>query len=282
MEPRRPFVKSHKQGPSHRKQRRWNNDNFVNLASELHNSGKGGRNAAQVLLLGQADASKYRCIYDPAEHQRKTGMTQLMKDEKLQGVKEQFFDGELHHHVQPARSHKATPSPGPLTPEQMLHRIEARLRRVVVKACENSMPASKVVETLEHFLVRVYSGKSDKTKSWDSILMEPPTVTHRKRDDAYITRFVFDGESPNSGFHRLLLHGLCQFHGLQANSSTLELTIQGSATSTTQARLLTATGTLSGADVRLVDYIMQRKEQMEPEGTTQLAMATAKLATLKV
>lgn len=64
-------VKSRKQGPSQRKIRRWNNDNFVNLASEI-SSGKKGRAAAAVLLKGQADAPKYRSIYNPEEHKSET------------------------------------------------------------------------------------------------------------------------------------------------------------------------------------------------------------------
>ena len=59
--------KSRKQGPSHRKIRRWNNDNFANLASEIA-SGRGQQKAAQALLLGQADAAKYRSIYNPNDH----------------------------------------------------------------------------------------------------------------------------------------------------------------------------------------------------------------------
>ena len=58
--------KSQKQGPSHRKIRMWNNENFGSLASELA-SGRGHK-AAQALLLGQADAAKYRSIYNPDDH----------------------------------------------------------------------------------------------------------------------------------------------------------------------------------------------------------------------
>jgi hypothetical protein len=219
--------KSSKQGPSHRKIRRWNNDNFVNLAAKIHN--KGGRTAAQVLLLGQADAAQYRSVYDLNEHQS-TAMAQLRQDE-LSGVREQFFEGELPHRLNTVvvayNPNKHRPK-GPLTPEHMMNRIDARLRRVVVKACENSYPASKVVHTLEAFLVRAYAGKSDTTPrdAWKELLLEPPTVTHRKRDDTYITKFLFDADSSTGGFHRLLLHGLCQFHGLGATSSSMQVVVE--------------------------------------------------------
>jgi hypothetical protein len=57
---------SRKQGPSHRKVRRWNNDNFTRLASELANIK--GTKAAEALFYGQADAHQYRSIFNPAEH----------------------------------------------------------------------------------------------------------------------------------------------------------------------------------------------------------------------
>lgn len=217
-----------------------------------------------------------------------------MDDEALRGIRDQFFEGGMVPKPKLSRDHKPTPR-GPLTPEQMLNRIDARLRRVVVKACENSFPASKVVETLESFMFRAYKGKQDKTPSWDGILFEPPTVTHRKTDDSYVARFLFDGESPNGGFHRLLLHGLCQFHGLAATSSTMEVT-PGENQEPISARLLTAVGTISGENVRLVNYIMQRKQQQQQQqaqsttttttSNSELAakveIATTTLASLKV
>lgn len=54
--------KSAKQGPSHRKLRRWNNDKFSGLAAEI------GSKAAAVWTKAQADAHLYRDIYDPKEH----------------------------------------------------------------------------------------------------------------------------------------------------------------------------------------------------------------------
>jgi hypothetical protein len=59
-------IRSQKQDlPSHRKVRRWNNDHFVDLASEI---GKNSTKAADVLRLASKDAHLYVSIYDPAEH----------------------------------------------------------------------------------------------------------------------------------------------------------------------------------------------------------------------
>lgn len=62
-----PNRKSHKQGPSHRKIRRWNNDKFSGLASELQQASRNSA-AADVLLQAQSEAHLYRAIYDPKEH----------------------------------------------------------------------------------------------------------------------------------------------------------------------------------------------------------------------
>lgn len=261
-------MKSQKQGPSHRKVRRWNNDNFVNLAAEINSGNKGGR-AARALMMGHSNADQYRAIIcDPEDHTSKA-MTRLREEESLKDVREKFFEGELGAKPAPAtRSSRSTLEP--TTPEEMLLRIEARLRRVVIKACENSVPASTVVEHVEAFLLRAHRGKKwtdDEEDWWKELLVEPPSVTHRKRDDSYITRFLFDGDSPNGGFHRLLLHGLCQFHGLRATSSSMEVTIDKAdgTRGPVQARLLMATGTVAEAfkKVKLVEYIMLRKELKE-------------------
>jgi hypothetical protein len=69
--------KSRKQGLSHRKARRWNNDNFVRLANEIANSSRRGHIAAEVLLRGQEDAHLYRDVYDPKDH-RSAGMSRYV------------------------------------------------------------------------------------------------------------------------------------------------------------------------------------------------------------
>lgn len=57
--------KSLKQGYSHRKVRRWNNDNFTGLAAEIKASR--GHVAAEALLRSQEDAHLYKDMYDPTE-----------------------------------------------------------------------------------------------------------------------------------------------------------------------------------------------------------------------
>jgi len=60
--------RSGKQGPSHRKVRRWNNDRISSLADEIAKmSSSKSSKAAEVLLIAHRDAHLYRPICDPAE-----------------------------------------------------------------------------------------------------------------------------------------------------------------------------------------------------------------------
>lgn len=304
-------VKSKKQGPSHRKVRRWNNDNFVNLAAEL-SSGKGSAAAVEALLKGSAEASKHRSVLDPKQHESKA-MKQFREDGSLRLVREKFFEGLLPsdniHSSSSSSKRKVVSDTNLLTPLERFHRIETRLRRIVVKACENSYAASKVVNTLEEFLVRVHNGEKDEhsRQEWQDFLLDAPTVTatpcHTKNksnsrlqdkdgEDQGTTpcpetrtiTFLFDADSSTGGFHRLLLHGVCQFHCLRATSSTAEVNGE-------KARVLTATGTFSGANVRLVDFITERQNigsnstggMLEsPNETPADQMLATKLSALKV
>lgn len=287
-------VRSSKQGPSHRKARRWNNDNFVNLAAEL-SAGKGNTaSAVEALLKGSAEAAKHRSVLDPKSHESKA-MKQFREDKSLRLVREQFFDGSLpcDIHTSTSSSKRRVVVDDALTPIERFHRIEARLRRIVVKACENSFAASKVVNTLEQFLAQVYSGDEDmrSAEEWKEILLEPPVVTaskKKKKDDeegpstGKIIKFCFDADSSTGGFHRLLLHGVCQFHSLKATSSTSR--INGK-----KARVLTATGNFSGGNVRLVDFITERQKNASNGVDTGSSLSpshpevlTNKLSALKV
>ena len=100
-----------------------------------------------------------------------------------------------------------------------------------------------VVKTLEHFIMSTYhhhpsfSSGSDSGKKrftaptgqwWSTLLTQAPTVlstvSRREQDVATHVRvqFLFDAASPTGGFHRLLLHAVCQYHGLTAVSQMIE------------------------------------------------------------
>ena len=264
--------KSKKQGPSHRKARRKNNDNFVNLAAELTTSNGSTAAAVEALLSGSAEASKFRSILDPTQHESKS--RQQFRDDTT-GIRDRFFEGTGGGGNGTAKATTVVVVDYDLlTPLERFHRIENRLRRIVVKACENSYAASKVVNTLEDFLIRTSQGQQDNCTEdeWKEFLVEPPIVYGRSSSSSepqhkthkISVKFLFDEQSSTGGFHRLLLHGLCQYHCLRASSSTMR--ISSGSNINKKARVLIATGTMvSGVSsaIRLVDFITERQEQQK-------------------
>jgi len=113
-----------------------------------------------------------------------------------------------------------------------MRRIDPRLRQVVIKACANSYPATKVLGMFEKFIVNTFAEKKMieiEVDWWIDLLLECPavTMTSKKVDGSSVltAQFFFDAESSNAGFHRLLLHAVSQFHGLTAVSRMLEVCI---------------------------------------------------------
>ena len=195
----------------------------------------------------------------------------FLEDEKYHQLRDEFFEGNIYPPTNPTSRHSTknnsvNESTKPVTFQDMFHRIDSRLRRIVIKACLNSAPASKVIDTMELFLVHAYtagkmSPKMGPTETWDGILLEPPTLTHRKQDDMTICQFFFDPKnSTTGGFYRLLLHSLCQFHGLKAISSTLKMVFENQPA---EARVLTSSGFLSGADIKLVESVMKHQQEQK-------------------
>lgn len=225
-----------------------------------------------------------------------------MENDELKGLRHRFFEGELPMREIPKEPTRRSCSRRPLTAAGMLGRVDGRLRRVVVKSCTNSYAAAKVVETFESFLVATFGGenKMDTTLSleeewWRSLLLQEPTVTHQKEDNdnnKIVARFLFDAPSSNSnnnrkgnkdaeaaaiaakgGFHRILLHAVCQFHGLRAVSNMMdidELPPEGSTSTRKSARALTVTGSIGAIDTefRLLESIVPSDSQNNDSNVT--------------
>lgn len=172
----------------------------------------------------------------------------------MKNVRDEFFAGEIGHLSTGYRRHvkQEIRLHGKLTPEIMMSRIHERLRKVVVRACSNSPESARIVYGFERYLVHCF--RDERTSKLPSVLseslLEPPTVTRRASGHT-IVRFYFDSDSTFGGFHRLLLHAVSQFHGLEAVSSTADIESSGKRTA---VRLLAVTGSLSGAEFRLSDY----------------------------
>jgi hypothetical protein len=301
------------------------------LAAEIKEGGNLA--AAKALMMGSSSSSSnnnnnisssstYRSILDIQQHQSKA-MTTFRQD-NLAHVREQFFNGELPNPIQvlllPSSSSSSSSSRNNnnysnenyqktksliYTPQERFYHIDSRLRRVIVKACQNSYAASKVINILEDYLIAIHTGKEDTRTltEWLELLLEPPTVISRRRrrhrhpphnnnknqtdqskednvgseeeEEEVVTRFLFDADSSTGGFHRLLLHGVCQYHGLRAVSSTTMVSVVDNNNDNNnddgnnnrnvnvqkKARVLTSTGVLlcAGTHVGLVDFVTNQQ-----------------------
>ena len=291
-------TKSSKQRPSHRKNNRWNNDNFVNTISDLATSScPKSRAAAKILAAAQADAVNFLPIYDFTTTDCSTTplMTQFLQEEKFRDLRDQFFAGSgmLSATTRATNSSRTTKSsssqqPSSASAADLYRRIDGRLQRVVVKACENSGPACRVVETFEEYLVNIFSATTatakeegggeeeptpqessrsstvddQKKEFWDGILLERPSVTYYDDADNMGTTtksvsLLFDGTSPSGGFHRLLVHAVSSFHCLKAKTSTV------CSGTEVVARVLVVQGDIRGSNHRLLDHLASLQQQRQ-------------------
>jgi len=267
-------TKSSKQGPSRRKVRRWNNDNFVGLASELAESSSRGAAVAEILLLAQADAMEYRCIYNPND-MPPSALTTLIQDEKLEHTRNQFFEGEIGHGPPDVRS-KSKIKQDYSSPALMMNRVHERLRNVITRACSSNTMV-KIVDAFEECLCSCFlDGQSNKSITCNvNTLLEAPKV-NKKKSGQTTAHFYFDADSSSAGFHRLLLHAVCQFHGLHAMSTTVDLNKK-------PARQLVVTGkTLCGPNIKLSDQAKLTNLESTNIPAEETHALTRKLSTVKV
>jgi len=135
-----------------------------------------------------------------------------------------------------------------LSPTSMLDRIHERLRNVVIRACASSEATVELVDAFEVCLERCWIKGKPRSMSKVDTLLQPPTVAQRKSGHT-TAKFYFDADSSSGGFHRLLLHAVCQFHCLHATSTMAVIESR-------EARLLIVTGkTFVGPIVKLTDQI---------------------------
>lgn len=177
-------------------------------------------------------------------------------DVETKTLRDDFFKGEIGYgFINPrSRTSKTVTSSADVTPEQMLKRIPERLQNVIVRACSSSEATAKIVDSYESFLVLTFTdgNAAPLNANISTSLLEPPSVI-QTASGSTVAHFCFDSESSDAGFHRLLLHAVCQFHSLHAVSKTTELD------ESLPVRLLTVTGTLHGSKVRLSEVIDNAK-----------------------
>lgn len=247
--------------------------------------------AARVLHEGRAHAHEYREII-ALPNDKSGSLSKLLQDDKLASVRKEFMEGgggvmgvPSHH----KHNHRAN-SPTVADPEQMLRRIDPRLRRVVTKAATNSLPACRVLKTVETFLLEVFAANGNVNKLptsllatdwWKDVLLEAPTVVRQSttNDDSdevpartnshqpmTEAQFYFHATHPTGGFHRLLLHAVTQFHGLSAVSrvvhdwTSTDTSNNKNNASINSARTLTVRGRPVEGKFRLLDVLTRDDE----------------------
>ena len=222
-----------------------------------------------------------------------------MQDAALKSARDRFFDGEgpLPSSTVPQphrRNASAETTARPLTADEMLNRIDPRLRRVVVRACRNSYAAARVVELFEACILAVFRGDNALLLSpspggaapsscwWSDLLLRRPTVNtlpSRRSEEPqgkealhYRAEFLFHATSPTGGFHRLLLQAVCQFHRLHAVSRMLRgveiVATDGRASS--NARALIVSGALPEGEprFRLLQHLNDQQQQQSGDATS--------------
>ena len=205
---------------------------------------------ARVLAHAQKDAHLYKNFVDVKDRDSLV-FHKLMTDPRYESLRDKYLDGELPVLEQPRCSGPAIPIQW--TPDLMLNRIDSRLRRVVIKAGTNSQPAFLVMKRLEDHVMRLFTGSDAPGEDLTDLLLAVPTL-RTLADSVHTCQFYFHPNSPTGGFHRLLLHAICQFHGLRVSSRTVDVEIGEHR----QARALTVTGGIARDDIfRLVDCLSE-------------------------
>jgi hypothetical protein len=209
-----------------------------------------------------------------------------MKDDEMKSAREQFFEG--HGPMPIVHNDRRKLKKVSLTGDDMLNRIDQRLRRLVVRACHNSYAAAKVVNLFETLIVNLFTNEKKSILIadgwWKDLLLECPTVTHQKDSDRCLVQFFFHPTLPTGGFHRLLLHAVCQFHGLNVVSRTERNYeyVWENQTTTTGARSLTASGSLDNesSTILLLQHIGETVD--EPIGSSGSDTVEKQMAGLRV
>jgi len=279
--------KSTKQGPGHRKVRRWNNDNFVGISSEVP--------AHIATIYAEADMNKarytmpnyplkYRSVFDTMLRNSEGGAkTTGDKGEMAvdwSNVRDRFVNGEVVSNPTPVLTEAARERLRKREVERyksgeaMMEKVQRRLFNVVQQACETSNFTQSITDEFESSLVMYLSSPEDEARSKDAkdvdthvleeILVQKPFVT-RKADNQFTLRFLFSDAQKKGAFNRLLLHALCQFHGLTISSST---TSKG-------YKMITITGVCKGSQFRFLDYCLLEEDLVKIEGPKSLVNSMA-------
>mmetsp|Transcript_22386 Transcript_22386/g.33479 ORF Transcript_22386/g.33479 Transcript_22386/m.33479 type:complete len:527 (+) Transcript_22386:162-1742(+) len=298
---------------AHRKVRRWNNDKMMGIASELAKYSKRSKDASINFTRGEAEAFQYRVANYPLEY--RSEFTRLVTNDDsdnpdLSIVKEKFLRGEVAAtSTTTTTTHSKRKKETYTNGNTMYNQIDVRLRKVLSRALQNSKDsennAEKVICAFESLLTSLKAdeqmkrkkdnaeeaekGRKEREEVLKDVLLRLPSISwkeHSKKEKKHeedehiskktlVAQFVFDAKG-KGGFHRVLLHAVCQFHGLHAHSTTTSVTTEGGKDS--KARMLTVTGKCHGRKFRLVDYAVPQPTLEEESGDKDATLSDSVLA----
>jgi hypothetical protein len=193
----------------------------------------------------------------------------LLDPEHLQRVRERFLQGEVSGEYGHRRCNGRGIDKNDLYGNGYLMvqiNVNKRLLNVILRTCRMPGFTRNVVDAFEHVLVKNMSvasrfngdnsGISDHDEIWNKVLIQKPFITTRRVEltenkeamekMGVTVRMIFSSQDEKrAAFNRLLLHAVCQFHGLEVSSST---TSKGH-------KMLTVTGVCTGSQFRLLDFV---------------------------
>jgi len=282
---------SSKQGPGHRKVRRWNNDKFIGIASDIsHANPQRGMKIANIYAEAEMDKGRYlmpnyprdnRTIFSTlcgandngngngngSEDAHSSQVRLNLDPKEVMKIRERFVDGEVGVGGQDQGMTQGAKDRMKRRQDLLFkdgHRmmksnVNERLMNVVVRSCKSSGFTRNVVDAFERLLVNNMSdadncnsnGKISSSHNsdpdgdiWNKVVVQNPFIT-RKEKIGVMIRMLFNEGERKGAFNRLLLHAVCQFHGLDTCSTT---TSKG-------YRMLTITGRCQGSTFRFLEFV---------------------------
>jgi len=256
--PRPLLQKSEKQSaPGHRKFHRTTRGSFVNTAADIAKE-SGNVRAAVAFAAGQEDARKglfqipneplcYRSVFHSLIEKGS------QESQAITDVKQRFRNGEVAKPTETKKRQTARHTNSTnITGRLLLKKLHPRLKNIILRTatCANQESTFlNVMDSFERLVVFCFRNGNGPSSSisvpdenddimtvLNRVLAAPPTVTITDVENGNETaqktkiRLEFDDassmnahefpnySSSNGPFYRMLLHGVCQFHGLNVNS----------------------------------------------------------------
>ena len=168
----------------------------------------------------------------------------------------------------------SSPTALAVTPSSMYSTINARLRNILEKSYNpttKTLPM-QLITWFELHLISILTNnedigdkgnfnEDDLVIQLDKVLKQRPRITLTQAKKKRI-QYYFDSKSPTGAYHRLLLHAVCKFHGLNSVSSDAS-SVTNNKLKRTDARILTVTGSCLLPQSRLVDYLAHLENTKE-------------------